>query len=365
MKRQKLGLIVLENVFIFAGAVLIGTISLFVVYSYINPTLANTPKARASLVAHDIALYLGSLSSVDGGTLNKNLNDTYEIQIGKYSIFKKFISGTPFSKTPLSNYYVKVLLYGKRGNLLAESEDVSFISNLDIKCNKSGPCMETGKISFLTFTKKPGENVKLEGFETVKESGLTFCREVSEYEIERYIRLYGIKYAMEKALVLAVMGAENYMEHCDRYGHVSHSTDKYGNPVAFGLMQMTPGTAKLLEDKHGVEINVEDPEQNVMAGIMLLSDHLMKFTDYDDQKELAVAYYNCGGIAKAVNKYCKDQKGCWEKIKPHLGVGEEYCMKSDETIPYVERVMRLYGCFKDCLKTRGDCYSMSNCKDFW
>ncbi len=360
MKGQEFAVTVHQKAFIFLGAMLIAITALAIIYLYVNPTLANTPKARASLTAHTLTFYLSSLSSVDAGVMEKNLNETYTIQIGKYSGFKRF-----WKTDPVNNYYLRVFLYDKKGELLAESEDVSFIGNLDIECDKSGPCLETEKITFVMFTKRPGEAVKLEGFKTVEESGFTFCEEPKRDEVERYVREYSTKYRVEKPLVLAVMASESYMEHCDRYGYVKHSLDRYGNPIAFGLMQVTPSTARTLEGKHNVEINVENPEQNVMGGVLLLSDLLEDYEGYDDQKELAVANYNCGGIAEAVGKYCTDKENCWEKVKPHLGRGKEFCTASDETIPYVEKVMRLYECFGECLKTQADCYSIDYCRSAW
>lgn len=348
-----------EQVFVLIGGLLVGIIALAVIYVNLTPMLSNTPIARASLTAHTLAFYLGSLSSVDAGTVEKSLGDTCIVQIGKYSATTMF-----FKATPVSNYFLKVFLYDEKGAQLAVSEEVSFIGNLDVSCQNTGICLTTDRITFITFAKNPGEAVKLTGFKTAKESGFSLCKAPTQDEIESYVEKYSAQYNVEKAFILAVMGAESYMQQCDRYGYVKHSTVN-GVPTAFGLMQMTPSTARGLEKQFGVQMDVEDPEQNVMAGVLLLSTLLKNYEGYDNRKELAVANYNCGGIENAVAKYCKDKKGCWEKIKPHMGKGKEYCTNSDETIPYVERVMRLYGCFDSCLKSNGECYAVSPCQMAW
>jgi hypothetical protein len=360
--KGQLDIAIQQKAFIYAGAIIISLISVALVAFNLNPVLANTPQARASLTAHTLAFYLASLSSVDEGTMEKNLNETYVVQIGKYSGMGIF-----WKATPVSNYYLKVILYDEKGVKSAESEEVSFIASLDIDCQKAGTCMETDKVSFLKFTKVPDGPVKLEGFNTAKESGFTLCKEPTTGEIESYVEKYGAQYKVEKPFILAVIGAESYVQHCDRYGLVKRS-----EAGAIGLMQVMPSTARGLETEYknrfktDISFNLDDPELNVHAGVFLLSTHLKYYEGYDNQKELTVANYNCGGIDDAVKKYCAGSKtGCWAKIKPHLGRGKDYCTNSDETIPYVERIMRLYTCFDDCLKANGVCYTMEPCKGVW
>ena len=57
---------------------------------------------------------------------------------------------------------------------------------------------------------------------------------------------------------------------------------------AIGLMQLMPGTAKLL----GVDPHV--PEQNVEAGTRYLRELLVKYADSEDQVARAIAAYNAG-----------------------------------------------------------------------
>lgn len=366
MKGQAEDINIHEQAFILIGAILAAILVLAVVYMNLNPTLSNTPQARASLTANTLAMYLGSLSAVDEGSAEKNLNETYIIQIGKYSGFTTLIK-----TKPVSNYYLKALLYDEKGNPLGDSGEVPFIAYIDLSCQKAGICLTTEKITFVRFTKKAGEGVKLEGFENAAESGFASCTKAEAQDIQTYVEKYSAQYNVEKPFILAVMGAESYLQHCDRYGFVKHSTDAQGNPLAFGLMQLLPSTARSLEAEYekqfgsDITFDVENPEQNIHAGVLLLRQLLAKYKDYDNQYELAAANYNCGGIANAAAKYCSDKNGCWEKIKPYMGTGKEFCMKSDETIPYVERIIRLRECFDLCLKTQGSCYTMDYCKSRW
>lgn len=355
MKGSEFGTDVHQYAFTFAAAIIIGLMVIVVISSLVNPTLENTPKARASLTAHKVALYMSSLSSVEAGSVEKNLVEDYVIRIGRHSGMKRLID-----MRPLSNYFVQAFIFDENGNVLAESEKVSFVSDLELKCEK-GVCMETSKVSFLSMKKEPGGPIVISGLKEAEETGFEDCKEPSERDIEIYVSKYSARYGVEKPLILALMGAESSIAHC-QYEHVKHSTDSEGNPVAFGLMQITPSTANLLENKYNVSINVEDPEQNVMAGVLLLKENLIFFDGYDDQEELAVAFYNCGGIDDAVKKYCTGKTNCWEKIKPYLGLDKEFCNNSNETIPHVEAVMRFYECFRGCFESEGVCYRMSTCE---
>jgi soluble lytic murein transglycosylase-like protein len=84
---------------------------------------------------------------------------------------------------------------------------------------------------------------------------------------------------------------------------------------AIGLMQLMPGTAKVLG------VDPHDPEQNLEAGARYLVDLLVKYADRDDQVLRALAAYNAG--PGAVDKY--------HGIPPYR-----------ETRDYVRRVVQNY-----------------------
>ncbi len=369
-----------ERPFVFIGAALVGFIALAAVYVNLDPTLSNVPQARASLTAHTLAFYLGSLSSVDGGVVEKNMNEDYVLQVGKYSKTSMFLA-----TKPVSNYYLKALLYDDSGKLLAESEEVSFIGSIAVACENPGPCMSTDMITFVRLLKEPGGPVRIEGLRLPKTprtvsgssgsgppgSGIPSCaRPLTADELRGYVERYSSRFGVEKAFVLAMMAAESTMEQCRDGGEV-----KISEAGAVGLMQMRPSTADGLEGRLGMQVNLENAEHNVMAGTLYISDMLKLYQGQDTQKELAAATYNCNGIGRAVEKYCGGGTGCWEKLKPFLGKGKEFCQREIfdkttgksiiETVAHTERVMRLYSCFDQCLKSDGMCYSLDPCRRYW
>lgn len=200
------------------------------------------------------------------------------------------------------------------------------------------------------------------------------CVEPSVEEVIQYIDKYSGMYDVEKAKILAIMGAETYFEHCFQDTGKLKCSDSV--PPSCGLMQVWGDNAK---EGGALEVlGITDPkelvniEKNIHSGIYLLSEELKKFEGYDDQIELGVGRYNCGEVEVAFEKYCKlpeNKADCWESVRPHLGEGKEYCSLSDETIIYVDRVMRLYGCYQDCLQEHGDqsseCYSVEPCEHRW
>jgi hypothetical protein len=363
-KKGQLDIAVHQKAFIYLGAMIVSIIILVFVYQQIQPSLSNTAKARASLTAHTIAYYLATLSSVDEGVIEKYLNETYTIEIGRYSgwnIFWKNFKNVLLKKPiPLSNYYVKVTLYDNKGNKLAESEDVSFVGSIE-NCEKAGKCLETEKITFVRFRKASGKQISLECFKTIEESGFLVCKEPTTEELEIYVKQYANKYGVEEALVLAVISAESQMKHCKSSFSLQTSPAN-----ALGLMQVLPETAEGINKEYGLDLDIKKPEDNIHAGVLVLKENLNYYKNRNfpenQMKTLAVANYNCFGVRNAVNKFCSnDKSNCWEIIKKNLN---DYC-KAEETIPYVERVMRLYECFNACLQKGEFCYKFEICKNRW
>lgn len=121
-------------------------------------------------------------------------------------------------------------------------------------------------------------------------------------DYDEIISFYANKYKLPVDFVNAVIETESAWD-----------KDAVSPAGAKGLMQLMPGTAKML----GVK-NSFDPRQNIAGGTKYLRMLLNKF---DGDYELALAAYNAG--PNSVVKY----KG----IPPY-----------EETINYVDRVMSLY-----------------------
>lgn len=120
--------------------------------------------------------------------------------------------------------------------------------------------------------------------------------------VEREARSQGL----DPALAMAVVEAES-----------SWRVDAVSPKGAMGLMQLMPGTARML----GVD-DPFDPEQNVWGGVRYLK---MMVDRYGGRLDLALAAYNAG--PGAVDRY--------GGIPPY-----------EETRSYVEKVLRLYRSYR-------------------
>lgn len=106
---------------------------------------------------------------------------------------------------------------------------------------------------------------------------------------------YANKYGLPPAIVRSVIQQES-----------SWNPSAVGTSGEKGLMQLMPGTAKML----GVT-NSFDPEQNIEAGTRYLKGHYDKYGNYRD----ALARYNAGGNLTAGYGYA-------EKVLERAGVAD-------------------------------------------
>jgi len=143
---------------------------------------------------------------------------------------------------------------------------------------------------------------------------------------DNLIHKAAIKHNVDPSLVKAVMKAESNFNPYDR-----------SSKGACGLMQLMPGTAKLLGVKR-----IYSPEENILAGTKYLRDMLYR---YNGNVENALAAYNAG--PGAVEKY--------KSIPPYR-----------ETKNYIKKVTKYYKSYKDeedgfCVYTdKNGCTTISN-----
>jgi soluble lytic murein transglycosylase-like protein len=117
------------------------------------------------------------------------------------------------------------------------------------------------------------------------------------------------RHGLPVALVRSIVKAES-----------NYRTDAVSPKGAIGLMQLMPGTAKILG------ADPTDPAQNVDAGTRYLRELLARYEDKDDQVVRAIAAYNAG--PGAVDKY--------HGVPPYR-----------ETQDYVRRVLKSYDKLRD------------------
>jgi soluble lytic murein transglycosylase-like protein len=153
------------------------------------------------------------------------------------------------------------------------------------------------------------------------------AEEIASFEQEEAAPAVSSAPVVEKPLAVAVTNKDIFTSAAEKHGLplalvrsvVKAESNFQPNALspkgAIGLMQLMPGTAKVL----GVDPHV--PEQNVEAGTRYLRELLVKYEANEDQVARAIAAYNAGPAA--VDKY----KG----VPPYI-----------ETQAYVRRVLREY-----------------------
>jgi soluble lytic murein transglycosylase-like protein len=119
-----------------------------------------------------------------------------------------------------------------------------------------------------------------------------------------------LKYDLESSFIKAII-------------HVESAFDKYAlsQSGAMGLMQLMPATAA----DYQLNQNQFDAKRNIEVGVQHLKDLMDR---YDNDKKLSLAANNAG--AGAVSRY--------NGVPPY-----------DETLDYINKVMKLYELYKDTL----------------
>jgi hypothetical protein len=325
----------IEETFAVIAAILVGVTAVVIVYTQITPRLESIPKARASLAAHEIAFYISALSSVDEGSVMRDFNETYDIEIGQYSKFERFKS-----TMDMGNYYVKATLYDDKGVELAASDEISFVGFLDVNCEKgkTDACMKLEKAEIIFLEKKSDKPVDIRAIGELLHpssgpslgtppviSG-TGCEELKKEDLISTIQYYSGKYNFEEPFIKANIAAESKFRHCKDENTILHSVDPdTSNPVAWGYMQLVPDTASAFGADYA------KPQSNIMGGVKVLEKYRSdvnkifkndEFEFNDEIRNLTVAAYNAGitKILNLIEDNCKVndeivESGCWSKIK--------------------------------------------------
>ncbi len=157
-------------------------------------------------------------------------------------------------------------------------------------------------------------------------AGTKICKQLlfpSDYE--EYISKYSSANGLDHYLVMAVIKTEsNFIPDAD-------------SGKATGLMQLTEETGKWTAKKLNIdydEIDLEDPEDNIMLGCC----YLKYLIDYYKNVDVALAAYN-GGMGN-VDKWLKDKRYSDDKKTLHD-------IPFKETREYVERVNSQWKRYKE------------------
>jgi hypothetical protein len=320
-----------KPIMVLMTVVIVSMTGIIVVWELIEkPTLQTSLEGRASFVSHILASYMSGLSTVEQGRIEKDLNGSFDIEIGTYPWSKR----TYTSIKPLSNYYIRVTAYDKSGDKKKDSGQIPFVGDLSVNCDGSGifkatKCMVFSNVSFIALLKEPNRPVELlttYAF-TITPVSVTneFIAKYNEYRdtIEKSVsdpkHNLTAHYDRPGALIAGLISQESKW---DQFA-VSHCG-------AAGLMQMVPETArkapyslKVPDYTPFVECSMDvcktkvsscnacdtskcdydnderfDPEKAIEAGVHLLYDNILK----------------CGGVEGGLRMYNSGK--CYEEANP-------------------------------------------------
>jgi len=294
-------------VMLLMAVIIISISGIIIIWNISGPSLPTSLEGQSLFVAHSIASYISGLSTVEKGKVEKLLNGTFDIEIGKYPWSKRTFT----SIKPLGNYYVKVTAYDEQGNRKRDSGQVPFVGDLSISCGGTGAfkatvCEIFRNVSVITILKESNKPVELITTKTFTISPVSLTNlAISRYSkykgrIEEGLKIYDLSpyYDNPKALVAGLITQESAGNSWDPL-----SVSPCG---AAGLMQFIPATARsygLKVPKYPfVECRMDicgkmvsscnacdptqckspdederfDPDKAIIAGIHLLYDNILK-----------------------------------------------------------------------------------------
>ena len=173
--------------------------------------------------------------------------------------------------------------------------------------------------------------------------------------IKKYAKRYGIDWRL---IVVQILKESRFKE------------DARSNVGAMGLMQIMPSTAKDIRREMDIEYIINNPRENIAAGIYHLYKQLKFFSEADrtNRLKLALAAYNSGAgrifDAQSIARYQNLDPQTWESVRYclpkltskdwriHLEVWElgvptyGYFYGFEQTIDYVDKISEHYQVFR-------------------
>lgn len=326
-----------EPVIMLTTVLIISITGIVIVWEQTKPTLQTSLEARATFVSHILASYASGLSTIERGKIEKDLNGSYDIEIGMYPWSKRTFT----SITPLANYYIKTTAYDEKWEKKKDSGQVPFVGELSVTCGsgmfKAAKCMVLKNVSFITLLKEPNKPVEILPAQkftiTPMSVSNNFIASYNMYRdvIEKSVAKYDFSpyYDRPKALVAGLISQES--------GWKKEAVSYCGSA---GIMQFTPQTARdygLNVPKYDFEeCNIQlcgkkvsscnactahkcdltnderfDPYKSIEAGVHLLYDNIKR----------------CGSVEGGLRMYNSGK--CYEEANPGyvsrvLGYAEEW-----------------------------------------
>jgi len=230
-----------EPVIMLVAVLIISITGIVIVWEQTKPTLQTSLEARATFVSHILASYASGLSTVEQGKIEKDLNGSYDIEIGTYPWSKRTFT----SIKPLANYYIKTTTYDEKWEKKKDSGQVPFVGDLSVTCGsgmfKATTCVTFENVSFVTLLKEPNKPVEIlptQAFTITPVSVSSgFIAEYNRYSyvIRESVDKYDFSsyYDRPEALVAGLISQESEWE--------EEAVSYCG---AAGIMQFTPNTSR-------------------------------------------------------------------------------------------------------------------------
>ncbi|NIO19704.1 MAG: transglycosylase SLT domain-containing protein [Candidatus Aenigmarchaeota archaeon] len=238
-----------QPIIILVAVIIISILGILIIYDQTRPSLRTSMEARALSTAHSLASYINGLSTTERGKVEKNLNGSFDIEIGRYSWSKR----TYTSIKPLGNYYIKVTAYDEKLDRKRDSGQVPIVGELSITCGgtkafKATKCEVFSNVSHITLSKEPNKPVEISPTKSFTISSVSiqnyFIAKYSAYKdaIEKSARdpnhNLTAYYNKPEALIAGLISEE------------SRWNEKAVSPCgAAGIIQFVPGTARLYKLK--------------------------------------------------------------------------------------------------------------------